>query len=478
MFKFAFITYQMNLPMKKMYFIKGMLLAFLAFQFISCENEPLTGEFPQDEQNEAEEGQFRAQIEGQEFIAVTATAILNSDNELVIMGEKPGGKNITLGVTNAAVGSFSLNTGGTNENAGAYFDGSINLLPYITAEAFGGSGQLKITELDTSAKTVSGTFGFIGVRMKVDGDGNPILDGSGNPVMEDVEITSGAFNAIAYVLDDTGGGGGTGNPDDEFFAKVDGVDFIADSIAVTEPMIGDRHMIKVEAKSTTGQTMRIDVPRSLGVGTFQMERISDGTRLIAVYNAGDGSENLTSNPGTIIITEFDLELGVLKATFEFTGNDPLNQLPDVVQVTEGRFTAYFEGVPGANNAFSANVDSTSYNPEDISITWSTVNQYPRVTISTRSGDQKMDLSFPLTVTESTFEMETEIVDGDEVVASYTPVVGTSITYISDPGTLVITNYDMVNGIIEGIFNFTGKDISGQDPTTFQITGGTFLLVLP
>ncbi|WP_026452023.1 DUF6252 family protein [Aequorivita capsosiphonis] len=462
--------------MKKMYLIKGMLLVFLAFQFIACENEPLTGEFPQDDQNDADEGQFRAQVDGQEFIAVTATAILNSDNELVITGEKSGGESITLGVTNAAVGSFNLATSQINENAGAYFDGSTNVVPYVTAEAFGGLGQLKITELDTAEQTVTGTFSFRGVRLKIDADGNPVLDGSGNPVMEEVEITSGAFNAIAYQLDDTGGG--TGNSNDEFFAKVDGVDFIAESISVTEPVVGEVHMIKVEAVSNTGELLRIDVPRSLGEGTFDMVRISDGTKLIAVYNAGSGTENLTSNPGTITISEFDLELGVLKATFNFTGTDPLNQLPDVVEVTEGSFTANFEGIPGGNNTFSANVNSVTYNPDDISVTISNVNQYPRLTISTTKGDQNLEISFPLTVTEDTFDMETEVVDGDEIVGLYTPVVGTSITYVSNPGSLVITNYNMEDGIIEGTFNFTGVDTTGQDPTTYQITGGTFLVVLP
>ncbi len=464
--------------MKKMYLLKGMLLAFIVFQFFSCENEPLTGEFVQDEQNDAEEGQFKAQVAGQEFIAASTSATMTTENELVITGSKPGGEDIVLAITNAAVGTFSLTTGGTTENAGAYFDGSINVLPYISAQALGGSGQLKITELNTDAKTVSGTFSFVGFRIKVDGNGDPVVDGNGNPVMESIEISRGAFNAIEYILDDTGGGGGGNNPDNEFFAKVDGVDFVADSISVTEPVVGDVHMIKIEARTAERKHMRIDVPRSLGVGTFNMVRISDGTKLIALYNAGDGTENLTSNPGTITITEFDLEAGVLKATFNFTGTDPLNQLPDVVEVTEGSFTAYFEGVPGANNTFSANIDGAAYAPDDIVVETSVVNQYPRVSITTTKGDKRMVLTFPLTVTVGSFDMGTEIVIGNEIVATYTPVVGTSITYVSIPGSLVITNYDLANGIIEGTFNFTGRDASGQDPTIYQITGGEFLVVLP
>lgn len=462
-----------------MYFIKGMLLAFLAFQFFSCENEPLTGEFIQDEQNDAEVGQFKAQVAGQEYIASSASATLTTTNEMVITGLKPGGENITLSIKDAAVGTFNLTTGGNIENSGAYFDGSVNILPYISAGTLGGSGLLNITELDATAQTVTGTFSFMGVRIKVDGDGNPILDGNGDPVLENIEITNGAFNAIEYVIDDTGGGGGGGNnPNNEFFAKVDGIDFIADTISVSEPMIGDVHMIKVEAKSSTGELIRIDVPRSLGIGTFDMVNISDGTKLIALYNAGNGAENLTSNPGSITITEFDLELGLLTATFSFTGNDPLNQIPDTVEVTEGSFTVFFEGVPGANNSFTANVDGASYNPDEIVITTSIVNQYPRVTITTTKGDQRIELTFPLTVTVGTYDMGTEIIDGNEVVAYYTPVVGTSITYVSSPGSLVITNYNIADGLIEGIFNFTGVDGSGQDPTIHQITGGEFLIVLP
>jgi hypothetical protein len=464
--------------MKKMYLLKGIFLVFIAFQFFSCENEPLTGEFVQEEQNDADEGQFKAQIAGQEFIAASTSATMTTENELVIKGSKPGGEDIVLAITNAAVGTFSLTTGGTTENAGAYFDGSVNLLPYVSAQALGGSGQLKITELNTDAKTVSGTFSFIGFRIKVDGNGDPILDGNGNPVLESIEISRGAFNAIEYVLDDTGGGGGGNNPENEFFAKVDGIDFVADSISVTEPMVGDVHMIKIEALNAERQLMRIDVPRSLGVGTFNMVRISDGTKLIALYNAAGGAENLTSDPGTITITEFDLEAGVLKATFNFTGTDPLNQLPDVVEVTEGSFTAYFEGVPGANNTFTANIDGAAYAPDDLVVETSVVNQYPRVTITTTKDDKRMVLTFPLTVTEGTFEMGTEVVIGDEIVATYTPMVGTSITYVSIPGSLVITNYDLANGIIEGTFNFTGRDATGQDPTIYQITGGEFLVVLP
>lgn len=465
--------------MKKLYLVKAVLLAFLAFQFYSCENEPLTGEFPDDEQVEAGEGQFRATIEGREFIADSSGAYLSSENELEITGKKSNGEMVILAITNAAVGSFNLNSDGTGPNVGIFFDGQPLSLPYASIADAGGSGQLKIIEMDTVAKTVTGTFSFVGVRIKLDSSGNPVLGNDGLPVMENLEITNGSFNSIPYVEEDPGGGNGGGepDPDNEFFAKVDGVDFIADSIKVSEPIIGDIHMIKIEARATNRDLIRIDIPRSLGVGTFDMDFISDGTKLIALYKDSRGGENLTSNPGTITISQFDLEQGILKATFEFTATDPLGEDPRVVEITEGSFSAMFVGVPGANNMLRARIDGEAYEAETVEVGHSVVNQYPRITLTTQVGDQKIELSFPATLEEGTYEMTTSVSTGNEVVGIYVPVVGTSIQYFSNPGSFVITNFNREEGIVEGTFNFTAVDAAGQDPTEFLITAGEFLAVL-
>ena len=60
--------------MKKINFFKVVLLALLTFQFIACEDEPLTGDFPQDDDTNAEIGQFKALVDGNQFIAATTDA--------------------------------------------------------------------------------------------------------------------------------------------------------------------------------------------------------------------------------------------------------------------------------------------------------------------------------------------------------------------------------------------------------------------
>ncbi len=459
-----------------------MLLLFLAFQFVSCENEPLVGNFPEGGgEGGAESGQFIASVAGRQFTAESITAVLTSTNTLKLTGTKSNGESISLSVGNAEVGTFNLNWDGVSSNLGTYIDGNPNTLPYVSTANAGGFGQLKITEINTSAKTVTGTFGFTGVRIKLDGSGNPVLDGNGLPVMETIVIGDGSFNTITYIIDDSGDGDGDGDGDtdfqNEFFAKVDGVGFVADSISVTEPINANVRMIKIEAKTANRDLIRLDIPRSLGVGTFNMESLSDGTKLIGLYRNNDSGENLTSNPGRITITEFDLVAGILKATFRFTGTDPLGEDTTVVEVTEGSFTVYFEGIPGANNRFTAKIDGTSYTAETVEISRDVVNQYPRIILTTIVGNQKMELSFPATITVGTFDMGPEITVGNEIVAVYTPVLGTSIPYVSQSGSMVITNYDFQAGIIEGTFNYTAKDVAGQDPTVYQVTAGEFMAIL-
>jgi hypothetical protein len=211
-----------------------------------------------------------------------------------------------------------------------------------------------------------------------------------------------------------------------------------------------------------------------------MESISDGTRITGLYNSNTGGENLTSNPGTITVTELDTEEGVLIATFEFTGTDPLGFDPTVVTVTSGAMTIYFEGIPGSGpKPFTAEVDSVLYEPDptDIDITIGLQAGVERVTIATRLGEQSMSLTFPKNIVVGSYEMSNSLVNPENIVAIYKPLTGINPSFASSPGMLTIESYDTMTGKIMGTFFYTALDRSGIDPTEYDIANGSFKVII-
>ena len=211
-----------------------------------------------------------------------------------------------------------------------------------------------------------------------------------------------------------------------------------------------------------------------------MESISDGTKIIALYNANTGGENLTSNPGMITITELDTEEGVIVATFEFTGTDPLGGDPTVVAVTSGAMTIYFEGIPGSGpKPFTAEVDSMLYEPDptDVGVTTTLLAGVERVTIATTFGGQSMSLTFPKNIIVGSYDMSTSLVNPENTVAIYNPMTGGNPSFVSSPGVLTIESYDTMTGKIMGTFSFTAIDRSGGDPTTYDVANGSFKVII-
>jgi hypothetical protein len=49
---------------------------------------------------------------------------------------------------------------------------------------------------------------------------------------------------------------------------------------------------------------------------------------------------------------------------------------------------------------------------------------------------------------------------------------------SNPGTIPITTFDRINGVIEGTFSFTGTDPLGIDPSVVEVAEGAFKLSIP
>jgi len=477
--------------MKKLQLLNWMLVALIAFTFSACDNEPLEGEFIIDDggAGAAEEGQFVATIGATSFVAETTNNLYNPEvGALIISGAKQDGESIFLGITNAAVGTFDLTTSDVNPNSGTYFQAGSIFNPFVTMGAGGGSGQLNITALDADNLLVSGTFSILGVRPQLDADGNPVLDGNGDPVFENVTISEGSFNSIPLTIDGTigvgGGGGGVGvDPDPEFFANVEGEEFVDETFTAEKVMVAGEPMIKLVATSNEGAVIRIDIPEGLGTGTFNfVDPISDGTKLIAIYTTPAGQTYTSgefADTGSITLTEFGAATGKLAATFSFIASDVVPPIDTRdFNITEGSFNIdYIDDSTVVENSFSAEIDGVSYEPSSIVVSQAPFGTNTRIIVTTidELTNQSLTISFPITIEVGEHEMTTTLVDGSEKVGLYNPDIGNSILFASEPGILTITSYELSSGIVEATFTFTGIDPAGNDSTEYQITNGQFVI---
>jgi hypothetical protein len=475
--------------MKKLQFLNWMLIAFLALQFTSCTNEPLEGQFPQqDTSGEIVPGSFTAIVNGVAFTAAFTTASVNVDGDFTITGVSANNTAIFLTASPLATGSYDLTLDGTSTNGASYFDVQSPTNPFITLADTGGSGNMNINAYNETDLIVSGSFSFVGTRAALDANGDPIVDSNGDVIIQNASITQGVFNDIQMTFDenpgggDPGGGGGSEDPIDvdEFFALVDGQEHVDILLATTLNTVGDDLVFKVEAQTATGSMMRIDIPFDMGVGTFDLEDgISDGTKLIGIYNPNIGGENLSSNPGSITFNQFDTQNGIIEANFSFTARDPLGEDSSVYQVTQGSFKVYFEGTePPALIPFQALIDGANFEPSGVNDTLELSNQEVNgmsvtfITAALEDG-KTMKIGFPSdTITPGEYPMSTEVVNGDETVGLYKRD-GSDIEFVSNPGTLTIDSYDSETGDIRARFIFTAVNPDGVDPTVIQITEGVF-----
>lgn len=479
--------------MKKLQLLNWMLLAFLALQFNACTNEPLEGQFPQqDTSGEIVPGSFTALVNGVAFTAAFTTASVNVDGDFTITGVSSNNTAIFLTASPLATGNYDLTLDGSNNNGASYFDVQSPTNPFITLADTGGSGTMSISAYNETDLIVSGSFNFVGTRAALDANGDPITDANGDVIIQNASITQGVFTDIQMTFDENpgggepGGGGGSEDPVDVdvFFALVNGQEHVDQVLTTTLNTVGSNMVFKVEAQTAIGSMMRIDIPFEMGLGTFDMEDgISDGTKLIGIYNPNIGGENLSSNPGSITFTEFDTQNGVISASFSFTARDPLGEDPSVYQVTQGSFTVYFEGTePPALMPFKAVIDGADFEPSGANDTLEITNQElngMNVTFitATLENGRTMKIGFPSdTITPGVYPMSTELVNGDETIGLYTRE-GSSIEFVSNPGVLTIDSYDQETGDISATFSFTAVNPDGVDPTVIQITEGVFNLNL-
>ena len=128
----------------------------------------------------------------------------------------------------------------------------------------------------------------------------------------------------------------------------------------------------------------------------------------------------------------------------------------------------FDTSGGSSDQFSAKVDGTNFNDDNINVAvvTSTV-EYISIAASISSDGRVILLSIPTAHPVGTYNF-TEFLETSSVSGSYKP--DDSTIYPALPGTLTITS--KTNTSISGTFEFTAAPFTGTG-TTYQITEGSF-----
>ncbi|MEZ4857775.1 MAG: DUF6252 family protein [Flavobacteriaceae bacterium] len=465
--------------MKKAIILNGMLLALLALCFSSCTNETLEGEFITDDGNGQNNGLFTATVDGATFEATLVVADLNEGN-LSLKATDANGNSISLGITGTGLCIYDLSL---ITNPAQYQLVNQNNNPFVSFGGSGGTGSAEILEFNSELLTITGTFQFTANRIGSDGS------------METVTVTNGIFTDVTFELlsgtatpaeCDTTGGGGNVDPDANFYALIDGNEFIDETIVVNRVEVFGTPMVNIIATTVNGAQIRIDIPENLGgVGTYTFPPadmpISDGSILFASYNDAAGGESLTAVPesGTITFTEFGAQTGKMTATFSFLAQDPIIGGP-IYEVTEGTFTIDFiENSGTVDNTLMADINGEAYTYDSIEVTQNPFNGVTIINITTidSATNRSLTVSFPIDIEVGTYEMAPFFDLGDEKVGIVNPNIGSSILFKSSPGVLTIYSYEQSSGILEGAFQFSAIDPLGNDPTIYEVTNGYFAISL-
>lgn len=482
--------------MRKLNLVSWVITLFFISLFSSCDDEVIEGTFVQETDlcaEEAEIGFLRATIDTlnfqTEFLETDVQLIIHENGfyHLFIDGSSGEDGQLFININTPEIGVFDLETPNefgfastfnhhaalTNFAFYAPFEDGVNEEPYVTFIDNGGSGEFEITAINFQEGLFSGTFSFSGKRLKKD----PVtlelvLDDDGNTVIESLEINCGFINEAPFINDGIGGN----QPPffNEFYAEVDGEEFIERSAIGTVTFIDAAKIVNINALTNSGRLLRIDIPVDQGEGTFNFEPISNGAMLTALYNDNDGSEALTANPGTITITELDPILGFVEATFSFTGTDPFGIDPTIAEVTNGELRMSFNGTSSFANYLEADVDGSPYSGESVSGITSDYLGTEVVTISSSTGGS-IDLIFPKNIEVGSYDMSSNLITGNEKVGVYSIGVGVGSSFRSASGTLSILSYNEGTGEIEGAFEFVAKDIFDLDPTEYSVTNGVFVV---
>ena len=307
--------------MKKLNLLSSIYILFAIFTLNSCNVEPLGsgvidgGVTPGPGTGPVTNGNFKVDFDGQTFIGFANQATVTNAG-FSIAGVDAQGNAMLISTLGFNVGTYQFGP----QAMGQYsILGSTTAFFHINpADPFGANGELVLAEIDTIAKTVSGTFAFTGYESDFQSD----------EVISTKVFTNGMFTAISYTGDiPVDNGGGPGVVFENFFAKVNGENFLAvdDFVSYGATSINNVSFDSFKAVNDEGDEITINIKTNTPVGTYNIT--SGGTtdkvqiklkKGVNVNKATAGTVKITVKTATNIKATFSGVVNIAGETYTIT----------------------------------------------------------------------------------------------------------------------------------------------------------------
>jgi len=241
-------------------------LLFSLFLFISCENI------------ETNSPALQAEIDHVLFKALDASALQNNDGTYLVQGVT-GNETLSLKISNIEVGTYNVGGGSNNY---ATFENVIGSLYTTNPE---GSGQVIITNRDTSINAISGTFNFTAMI----------------PGIATITVHNGVFFEVLYTSDT-----GNNSSDGTMTANIDNNSLNPNSVNAADT---GNSIVILGANNTS--SVYLKVPIDVATGFYDLPENGFSAR----YTLNTVEENALT--GSIIIISHDIAAKTLAGTFSF-----------------------------------------------------------------------------------------------------------------------------------------------------------------
>lgn len=270
-----------------------LIVLFIATLIASCTYEPVDGNVEPDPDSggNGESGVFKADFNGSTWTAKETEAII-SGNFIQIAAINSKGENFGIMIEGSTAGTYAANVNIVSYSPAGTEYGYLAINDNNPTE---NTGSVIITSINTTNKTISGTFHFKGYWSDVPNTKAPIT------------FTNGVFKDIPYITQE--------ETADVFTAKVGGANFVAIDILTAEIGIGSDNFITIGAQDVNSNTISISIKTTLGIGSHTITN-TVGANVQGYYE--DINDEYTAVSGNITITSKTSDR--IKGTFEFRTN--------------------------------------------------------------------------------------------------------------------------------------------------------------